>query len=82
MFISNNDLITRIALIAKINLITRQFFLWVSKIECHGDVDVENTSRRLTNISRLILGKVAISSIGGHSLNSLKLFNAKVERGL
>ena len=27
---------------------------------CHGDVNVENKSRRLTNISRLILGKVAV----------------------
>ena len=26
----------------------------------HGDVNVENMSRRLTNIPRLILGKVAL----------------------
>ena len=31
---------------------------------CHGDVNVENTSRRLTNISRLILGKVAVQMLG------------------
>ena len=36
---------------------------------CHGDVNVENKSRRLTNISRLILGKVAVLMLGINKWN-------------
>ena len=54
------NLTTQVTIAAKIHLITMQFFLWASKMVCHDDVNVENTSRRLTNISRLILGRVAV----------------------
>ena len=58
MFISNNSLITRVVLTAKINLITMQFFSGCQTLFALA-MSMLNTSRRLTNISKSIFGKVA-----------------------